>query len=78
MAEKQIDAKYLKGLKFRTSEAKKVKEDGEEKVRHTPVERDLTTDDVLDWKDKGDSVTVVTKDGQKYNVSKTPSKTEGK
>lgn len=78
MAEKQIDSKYLKGLKFRTSESKKVKEGGAEKTRFFPVERDLTQDDVLDWKDNGDSVVIVTKDGQKYNVSKTPEKREGK
>lgn len=74
MAERQIDAKYLKGLKFRTSEAKKVKENGADKTKYIPVERDLTQDDVLDWKDNGDSVTIVTKDGQKYGVSKSPDK----
>lgn len=76
MAEKQIDAKYLKGLKFRTSEEKVVTEDGRKVKKYVPVERDLTPDDVLDWKDYGDDVVIVTADGQKHVVSKNPKKTE--
>lgn len=63
---KAIDKKYLAGLKFRSSEAKK----SAEGVKHIPTERDLTPEDVLDWKDNGPSVTIVTADGQKYTVEK--------
>jgi hypothetical protein len=34
------------------------------------MERPLTADDVLDWKDYGDTVVIVTTDGQKYKVDK--------
>jgi hypothetical protein len=62
-----IDKKYLAGLKFRTAK------DGE------PVKRNLTPADVLDWKDKGGTVVIVTGDGQKYTVDKNakPAKEEG-
>lgn len=71
MAEKQIDAKLLEGLTFSTSEGKKIKKDGKDKTQYIPVERPLKPDDVLDWKDLGDySVSIVTKDGQKYRVQK--------
>lgn len=71
MAEgKSIDAKFLDGLTFSTSEAKKVKKDGQEKTQYIPVERPLRPGDVIDWKDLGDSVTIVTADGKKYSVDK--------
>lgn len=74
MAE-QIDKKLLAGLKFRTSEAVEVKgEDGRPGKKFIPKERTLALDDVLDWKDCGDSVVIVTADGQKYTVSKTKGK----
>lgn len=65
MANEAIDKKLLAGLKFRSSEKS---ENGE---GFTPTKRALTPADVLDWKDNGTSVTIVTADGQKYNVSKT-------
>lgn len=65
-----LSPKYLKGLKFRGSEMKETKEDGRKKKSYIPFERNLTLADVLSWKDNGDSVTIVTADGQKYNVSK--------
>ncbi len=70
MAEQKIDAKYLEGLKFRGAEIKKVKTDAGDKEKSVPFERDLTADDVLDWKDKGDSVVIVTADGQKHTVAR--------
>jgi len=68
---KAINAKLLEGLIFRTTVEKKVtgKDKKEKKIRQA-VERPLTPDDVLEWKDKGDEVVIVTKDGQKYTVSK--------
>lgn len=63
---KPIDAKYLKGLVYRSSNPEK----SEEGVRHVPTKRDLEPADVLDWKDNGDTVTIVTADGQKHVVSK--------
>lgn len=65
---KAIDAKYLKGLVYRSSAFEKDKENGT--TRHLPVKRDLTPEDVLDWKDNGSTITLVTADGQKYVVEK--------
>ena len=62
----QIDKKYLAGLKYRSSTSKKT----EEGLVNFPTERALKADDILDWKDNGASVTIVTADGQKYNVDK--------
>lgn len=74
MAE-QIDKKLLAGLKFRTSEAVEVKgEDGRPGKKFIPKERALKPEDVLDWKDAGGSVVIVTADGQKYTVSKSGAK----
>ncbi|MBC8018604.1 MAG: hypothetical protein H7X83_08815 [Verrucomicrobia bacterium] len=61
-----IDAKYLEGLLFKSSKQKKT-EDG---LVNIPTERQLTPADVLDWKDNGPSLTIVTADGQKHVVSK--------
>ena len=66
MAAKPIDAKYLKGLVYRSSEPRKT----EEGTRHVPTERELAPGDVLDWKDNGATVTIVTGDGQKHVVEK--------
>lgn len=69
MAER-IDAKYLKGLKFRSSEGKQVMDDGREVIRYTAAERNMKPDDVLDWRDTGSDIILVTADGQKVTVSK--------
>lgn len=61
-----IDKKYLVGLKFKSSKPNKTAEG----VKHIPFERNLQPADVLDWKDNGPSVTIVTADGQKYTVDK--------
>lgn len=67
----EISVKLLKGLKFRTSDGREVvDENGKKKTKFIPVERALKPDDVLDWKDKGDAVVIVAKDGQKHRVSK--------
>lgn len=71
MAEGQIDKKYLAGLKFRTSEAKEIKgDDGRPGKQHIPKECALRPEHVLDWKDTGDSIVLVTADGKKHKVSK--------
>ncbi|MBI5075625.1 MAG: hypothetical protein HZB62_10740 [Nitrospirae bacterium] len=68
---KEIEAKYLRGLKFRTSTSEVVAKDGGRKVKQfTPVERALEADDVLSWKDTGNAVVIVTADGQKITVQK--------
>jgi len=66
MAE-QIDGKWLKGLLFRTSERKQPKG---EAARHVPVERKLRPSDVLDWRDTGETLVIVTADGRKHIVDK--------
>lgn len=72
---KPIDEKYLAGLVFKSSKQKKT----DEGTANVPTERPLTQADVLDWKDNGPTVTIVTADGQKHLVSKNPkAKTAGK
>jgi len=68
---KTIDAKFLEGLTYSTTEKKKTKgKDGKEKVTRVVVERPLTVDDLLDWKDKGAEVVIATKDGRKHTIAK--------
>jgi hypothetical protein len=61
-----IPVEYLDGLVFRSSKPKKT-DTGKANI---PTERPLTTDDVLSWKDNGETVTIITADGQKYTVDK--------
>lgn len=61
-----IAAKHLTGLMFRSSKSKKT-EAGKTNI---PIERALTPDDVLSWKDNGDTVSIVAADGQKHTVDK--------
>ena len=61
-----IDKKYLEGLVFKSSKAKK----GDNGTVHTPTERPLTPADVLDWRDNGKELVIVAADGQKYRVAK--------
>lgn len=70
----KIDAKYLKGAKYKTSEGRKVNEDGRETTKYAVVERPMRQDDVLDWKDNGGNIVMVTADGQKLTVAKAPAK----
>lgn len=71
MANKQkIDKKYLAGLQFRDATREEAETEDGRKVVNTPITRDLTVDDVLDWTDNGPSVTLVTADGRKYTVEK--------
>jgi urease accessory protein UreE len=67
---KKIDQKFLKGLKLHFAEQRKSKKDGRDVVQNIPQERPLTQDDILDWKDYGDTVVIVTADGQKYTIDK--------
>ena len=69
MAEK-IDKALLEGLTFSGSKA--VKNAG--KTEYQKFTRELTPDDVLDFKDTGSAVTIVTKDGKKYSVAKKKAK----
>lgn len=67
-----IDAKLLKGLTFKTAEIRETKDENSGKPikKSLPVERALKPADVLDWKDLGDTVVIVAKDGRKYRVEK--------
>lgn len=69
MAE-EIDKKYLAGLTYRGSKAKKVQDDSGTKVQHVPFERPLSARDVLSWSDKGATVVIVAADGRKHVVGK--------
>jgi len=62
----QITERELKGLMFRTSEAKKVTKDGEKKTRYFPIERPLRPGDILSATETKGKTVIVTKDGQKY------------
>lgn len=73
MAEK-IDPKYLKGLKYRFSEPKEIKEEGRTIIRYFPQERALKQEDVINWKDYGDRLVLVTADGKKVTVATEPKK----
>lgn len=71
MAGEKIDAKWLRGLKFKTSEGREVADEGgKKKTKYIPVERALKPDDVLSWKDRGDAVVIVAGDGSKHTVAK--------
>lgn len=65
-----IDQKFLKGLKFKGAERKIIEKDGRKTVQGVPYERPLKPEDVIGMKDNGDSIVIVTADGQKYTVSK--------
>lgn len=74
-----INAKWLRGLKFKTSEGRvAVDENGKKKTKFIPVERALKPEDVLDWKDVGNAVVIVAKDGQKHRVEKEEPDPKGK
>ncbi len=71
MAANEFDNRWLKGITFKTAESKKGKdENGRAVTRNTPVERPAEPGDVLAWKDNGDNVGIVMKDGRKYSVAK--------
>lgn len=59
MASEAIDKKYLAGLKFTGGNKK-----GELETRA------LQPGDVLDWKENGNILTIVTADGKKHTVNK--------
>ena len=65
-----FDKKWLEGLKFKTSEAKVTEKEGRKIREFVPSVRPLKEADVLDWKDYGGSIVLVTADGQKVMVSK--------
>lgn len=70
MAEKKLDQKWLEGLKFHYAEKNMVEKNGRKTLQATPKERPLKEDDILDWKDYGDKVVIVSKDGMKHRVVK--------
>jgi hypothetical protein len=78
MADKSIDAKYLDGLTFRDVKQQKVKTEDGDMMKMFPFDRPLTPDDVLDWVDKGDTVSIVTGDGQRHIIDKKSGKEKGK
>jgi hypothetical protein len=68
---KRIDKKYLEDLDFHSSEGKAVVgENGRKSMVYTPTVRPLLPSDVLDWKETGVSIILVTADGRKHIVPK--------
>lgn len=68
--ETKLMKKWIEGLIFTGSEAKVEKKDGRKLKKFIPVERPMTEEDVLSWKDYGKYVVIVTADGQKVQVEK--------
>lgn len=66
----KIDAKLLEGLTFTGSEGKTAEKDGRKVKKNIPFERPLAPEDVLDFKEVGDTVVIVAKDGRKHTVKK--------
>ena len=67
----RIDKKYLKDLTFSSSRTReKEGKDGKKIIQHLPTERALQPEDVLSWKDYGETIVMVTADGHKYTVEK--------
>ena len=81
MAKTQIDKALLDGIMVTGSKPFEVN-DGEpykngdgkmvqkKKTVHQAFTRQATPEDVLDWTEKGDSVAIVTRDGEKHSVAK--------
>jgi len=68
--EEKFNRDWLKGRKFHDAVPKKVKKDGREVRVYEPRERALKEEDVLAWKVRGNEVSIVTADGQKFTVNK--------
>ena len=66
MSGKKIEERCLKGLKYRYSKSLTVEENGKPVIKYTPMERDLTPDDVLSCSESPEGFTFVTADGIKY------------
>lgn len=62
----KFDAKWLKGLRYSTTEVQGKGKD----AKRVPVSRPLKEDDVLGWKVRGNEVVIVAADGKKYRVEK--------
>lgn len=73
----QVEQAQLKGLVYRTSKPKEITEDGKKRTGNVPVERPLLVKDILTETDHGDSIRIVTKDGQKYDIGKATGKVAG-
>ena len=71
MEDRKMDLKNVikgQGLKFHDAKPKEVKENGKMVTRYIPTERPLRADDILSHMVRGDVVTIVTKDGQRYKI----------
>jgi len=72
----KIDQKFLEGIKMTGADEKTVEKDGRKTIQNIPWERQAKEEDVLSWKDYGDYVVIVIKDGRKYKVEKNGKKEE--
>jgi hypothetical protein len=79
MVQQKFDPKWLEGLKFHYANKKIVEKNGRKTLQAIPMERPLKEEDLLElpngersWRDLGDKVVIVTKDGRKYTVEKNP------
>lgn len=63
----RILEKYLKGIVIRNN---KQIEGSNKHIKYEAITKAATPEDVLDWKDCGNTISIVTKDGKKYSVPK--------
>ena len=70
MAKRNLDPKLLEGLLFDYVEKTESMKDGRKVVQYIPRKRPLTEADILSWRDKGDTVVVVTGNGKKLSLKK--------
>ncbi len=66
----KFNSKWLDGLKFHYAEKKMIEKNGRKTLQAIAMERPLKEDDLLAWKDLGDKVVIVTKNGKKYFIKK--------
>jgi hypothetical protein len=70
MAEKKIDPRWLKGLKYHSADTKIVEKNGRKTLQAIPTDRAATENDILNWKEYPDKIVIVLKDGMKYKINK--------
>jgi Tat protein secretion system quality control protein TatD with DNase activity len=89
MVQQKLDPKWLEGLKFHYAEKKMIEKNGRKTLQAIPMERPLKEEDIpiithgprkgeRNWTDYGDKVVIVTNNGKKYTVEKSPKPKETK
>jgi len=66
----EIDINTKEKLVFYETEKTMVEKNGRKTLQAIRKSRPLKEEDVLNWKDYGDKVVIVTKNGKKYTIKK--------